>query len=62
MGGILAIDGRARPPALHGGAKRSVDGMASAGEQVLFRGSARHMKDLAAKPNEACQPSFPKLV
>jgi malate/lactate dehydrogenase len=41
----------------------------NADEQALFAESAQHVKDLvkvvkdlAAKPNEAGQPSFPKLV
>ncbi len=52
-----------------GGMERIVEIKMNADEQALFNESAQHVKDLvkvvkdlAAKPNEAGQPSFPKLV
>jgi malate dehydrogenase len=52
-----------------GGMERIVEIKMNADEQKLFNESAQHVKDLvkvvkdlAAKPNEAGQPSFPKLV
>jgi malate dehydrogenase len=52
-----------------GGMERIVEIKMNADEQALFKESAQHVKDLvkvvkdlAAKPNEAGQPSFPKLV
>ena len=51
------------------GMERIVEIKMNADEQALFDESAQHVKDLvkvvkdlAAKPNEAGQPSFPKLV
>jgi malate dehydrogenase len=52
-----------------GGMERIVEIKMNADEQKLFNESAQHVKDLvkvvkdlAAKPNEQGQPSFPKLV
>ena len=52
-----------------GGMEKIVEIKMTADEQALFNESAQHVKDLvkvvkdlAAKPNEAGQPSFPKLV
>jgi malate dehydrogenase len=52
-----------------GGMEKIVEIKMTADEQALFNESAKHVKDLvavvkglAAKPNEAGQPSFPKLV
>ena len=52
-----------------GGMEKIVEIKMTADEQALFAESAQHVKDLvkvvkdlAAKPNEAGQPSFPKLV
>jgi malate dehydrogenase len=52
-----------------GGMERIVEIKMNADEQALFNESAQHVKDLvkvvkdlAARPNEAGQPSFPKLV
>ncbi|MEY3144103.1 MAG: malate dehydrogenase [Planctomycetota bacterium] len=52
-----------------GGMEKIVEIKMNADEQKLFAESAQHVKDLvkvvkdlAAKPNEAGQPSFPKLV
>ncbi|MBI1303015.1 MAG: malate dehydrogenase [Phycisphaera sp.] len=52
-----------------GGMERIVEIKMNADEQALFNESAQHVKDLvkvvkdlAAKPNEQGQPSFPKLV
>ena len=52
-----------------GGMEKIVEIKMNADEQALFNESAQHVKDLvkvvkdlAAKPNEAGQPSFPKLV